>query len=132
MKKLFFAVAITTAATTTIAAGGTDGVWRTETSDSGGYLEVTIGPCDSDSSKTCGVISKAYGKQGLDPGYKNLGKLIVEDMKLHGEDSYSGGTIWDPEKDKTYKSKMHLKGDVLDVEGCIAFICSGEDWARVK
>ena len=32
---------------------------------------------------------------------------------------YSGGTIWDPEHGKTYSSKMTVKGDVLDVEGCI-------------
>jgi uncharacterized protein (DUF2147 family) len=40
----------------------------------------------------------------------------------------SGGTIWGPEHDKTYKSKMTLKGDDLDVEGCISIVCSGQDW----
>jgi hypothetical protein len=28
------------------------------------------------------------------------------------------------EKDKTYKSKMTVEGDDLDVEGCISFVCS--------
>ena len=113
-------------------AGSADGVWRTESNDAGGYLEVTIGPCESDAKLTCGVISQAFSKDGPDPDYENLGKLIIHDMKPHGADAYAGGTIWDPEKDKTYKSKMTVKGDDLDVEGCISFVCVGEDWKRVK
>jgi len=61
-----------------------------------------------------------------------MGKLMVKDMKSGDGTKYSGGTIWDPEHDKTYKSKMYLKGDVLDVEGCVSIICSGQDWKRVK
>jgi len=46
--------------------------------------------------------------------------------------SFSGGTIWDPEKDKIYKSKIEFSGDDLDVEGCIGFICIGQDWKRLN
>ena len=83
------------AASSLVIASETHGVWTTQAGKDGGYLEVTLGPCDSDSTKTC-------------------------------------GTIWDPEDSKTYKSKMHLKGDMQDVEGCISFFCSGQDWKRVK
>ena len=68
----------------------------------------------------------------MDAGYSNLGKIMVSGMSSDDGKSYSGGTIWDPEKDKTYKSKMTLKGDDLDVEGCISFFCSGQDWKRVR
>jgi uncharacterized protein (DUF2147 family) len=53
---------------------------------------------------------------------------------MHSKDgiTFSGGTIWDPEHDKTYKSKMTLKGDDLDVEGCVSIVCSGQDWKRFK
>jgi uncharacterized protein (DUF2147 family) len=115
-----------------VLAGGADGVWKTEANDDGGYLEVSIGPCESDSAKTCGKISNAFTKQGADPEYEHMGKLMVKDMESDDEANYSGGTIWDPEEDKTYSSKMHLKGDVLDVEGCVTIICSGQDWTRVK
>jgi uncharacterized protein (DUF2147 family) len=54
------------------------------------------------------------------------------DMESSDGTSFSDGTIWDPEHDKTYKLKMTLKDDDLDVKGCISFICSGEDWKRVK
>jgi uncharacterized protein (DUF2147 family) len=113
-------------------AGGVEGKWRTESNKAGGFLEVTVGPCDSDAKKTCGVITQAFTKSGPDSGYENLGKLIVMDMESSDGISFSGGTIWDPEHDKTYKSKMTLKNDDLDVKGCISFVCSGEDWKRVK
>jgi len=113
-------------------AGAADGTWKTEANDAGGYLEVTVGPCESNAKLTCGIISGAFSKDGPDAGYKNLGKLIIHDMEPKGEDAYANGTIWDPEKDKIYKSKMSVKGDDLDVEGCISFVCIGEDWKRVK
>jgi len=119
-------------APTAALAGGAEGVWKTEADDKGAYLEVTIAPCESDSSKTCGKISKAITKQGADPDYPNLGKLMVKDMKSDNGTDYSGGTIWDPVHDKTFKSKMHLRGDDLDVKGCVSIICSGQDWKRVK
>ena len=47
---------------------------------------------------------------GEDPDYSNLGKLIIKDMKDHGDSTYAKGTIWDPVKDKVYKSKLEVKG----------------------
>lgn len=121
------------ALTPTLAmAGGADGTWKTEAGDDGGYLEVTVGPCATDAGKTCGKISKAFNKQGADPSYANLGKLMIENMESDGATKYSGGTIWDPEDNKTYSSKMTVKGDMLDVEGCVSIICSGQHWTRAK
>ena len=131
MRSLIIGI-IFTAISSTAVADGLNGIWKTAADDDGAYLEVTLGPCEADSSKTCGKITKAFTKQGPDPKYANLGKAIVTDMTSHDGKNYSGGTVWDPEKNKTYKSKLHLKGDVLDVEGCISFICIGQDWTRVK
>jgi uncharacterized protein (DUF2147 family) len=114
------------------SAGEADGVWKTEAESDGGYLQVTMGPCASDAAKTCGVITSAFNAQGADPNYANLGKLIATEMTTSDGKKYSGGTIWDPAHDKTYSSKMTVKGDKMDVEGCISIICSGQDWTRVK
>lgn len=108
------------------------GVWKTEASDDGGFLEVTIGPCAANAAQTCGIISRAFTLAGEDPSYANLGKPIIQGMKPHGQLAYSGGTIWDPPHDKTYKSKMALVDGGLDVEGCISFFCKGEHWTRVE
>jgi uncharacterized protein (DUF2147 family) len=113
-------------------ASEADGVWKTEANDEGAYLEVTIGPCDSDSSRTCGKISNAFTKRGPDPKYEHTGKLMIKGMKANNGTSYSGGTIWDPEDNKTYSSKMNLKGEDLDVEGCVTILCRGQHWTRVK
>lgn len=114
------------------AGSGAEGIWKTEPNDEGSYLEVTVGPCEADASKTCGMISKAYGSEGFNPDYEHLGKLMVKDMEADGDNAFSGGTIWDPSADKVYKSKMQAKGDQLVVDGCIAFICSGQNWTRVE
>jgi uncharacterized protein (DUF2147 family) len=131
MRRLMFAIVITTASSMAMA-GSLDGVWKTAADDDGGWLEVTLGPCEADANKTCGTISKAYTTKGEDPDYENLGKAIVTNMKSHDGKKFSGGTVWDPEKDKTYKSKLKLDGDTLEVDGCIAFICIGQEWTRVK
>ena len=57
---------------------------------------------------------------------------LLKDMEPDGDNEYSGGTIWDPAADKVYKSKMKANGNQLEVDGCIAFICSGQNWTRVE
>lgn len=113
-------------------AADVDGVWATEKNKAGGYLEITMAPCASDASLTCGTVSKAFKASGEDPGYADLGKTIIKDMKHDGGESYSGGTIWDPENGKTYGSKMTLQGNGLDVDGCVSIFCEGQHWKRVS
>jgi uncharacterized protein (DUF2147 family) len=113
-------------------AGGADGVWKTESDKEGGYLYVNIGPCSSNSSNTCGTITEAFDASGKDPGYANLGKPIVMDMQVDASGEYSGGKIWDPQSNKTYKSKMSISGNTMTVKGCVGPICSGQKWTRVK
>ena len=113
-------------------AGAADGVWKTLSNDEGGYLHVTVGPCEADAAKTCGVITKALRPDGENPNYEHLGKHIIRDMSPDGEAKWSGGTIWAPDDDKTYDSNMEVKGDVLTVEGCVMIFCRGQDWTRVR
>ena len=115
-----------------VFAGGADGVWKTESGKDGGYLYVSIAPCSSDSSLTCGTITEAFNSNGKDPGYANLGKPIVMDMKADASGEYSGGKIWDPQSNKTYKSKMSISGETMTVKGCIGPICSGQTWTKIK
>ncbi len=113
-------------------AGGVDGVWKTEPNDAGGYLQVTVTACASDASKTCGVVSNAFKAGAEDAAYPYLGRIIIDNMTNDGDGRYSGGTVFDPENGKTYKSKMSIKGDALNVDGCIGFICEANVWNRVK
>ena len=131
MFRLIMATILTAYSAATLA-GGVEGKWRTESNDEGGYLEVTVGPCASDADKICGIITSAFTKNGPNSDYVNLGKPIVKDMESSDGIAFSGGTIWDPGKDKTYKSRMSLNGDNMEVKGCVGFICSGENWQRVN
>lgn len=130
--KSWFIVAAVTLAPAMAQAGAADGVWKTASDDRGGYLEVTIATCASDASKTCGTISKAFTKAGEDAAYAHIGKLIIKDMSPDGEAKFSGGTIWNPEDDKTYDSRLIVKGNALEVDGCVMILCKEQDWSRVK
>lgn len=59
------------------------------------------------------------------------GMTILWGLKPDGENEWSGGTILDPAKGKTYRSKAKLlDADRLGVSGCIAFICREQVWQR--
>lgn len=60
------------------------------------------------------------------------GMVILWNLKADGENHWSGGTVLDPAKGKTYKSKIELRPDgrKLDMSGCIAFICRAQTWVR--
>lgn len=58
------------------------------------------------------------------------GMTILWGLKQDGA-GWSGGTVLDPAKGKTYKSKLKMIGDdKLGMSGCIAFICREQTWIR--
>ncbi|TSD67619.1 DUF2147 domain-containing protein [Inquilinus sp. KBS0705] len=59
---------------------------------------------------------------------------LLKDFTFDGEDTYEGGTIYDPKSGKTYSCKMTLKGDVLKMRGYVGISLLGrtENWTRVK
>lgn len=129
-KSLFAAAAAIGLMTSSALAGDPSGVWATEKNDEGSYLTVEVKACGD---KMCGYIASAVGGDGkADPNYQHLGKPMVYDMVADGENKWDDGEIWDPSEDKRYSSNMELKGDLLVVEGCILFLCRGQDWTRVK
>ncbi len=138
MKKLLITACLVLLAGSAYAADPADGVWKTQKGEvksdgsGGGFLYVKIGECGA---KLCGTIVKAFDKNGKDdPKYVNLNKPIIWDMGINGGGSYSGGTIWAPDTDKKYTSKMSLNGNTLTVSGCVlaGLICRGQAWTRVK
>lgn len=108
------------------------GVSSTEKNAAGGHLEITVAPCESDPALTCGTITSAFTEARPDPDHPHLGRRMIDGMKYDGDASYSGGRIWDRENGKTYESRMTVKGDELDVDGCISFFCEGQHWQRVR
>ena len=51
------------------------------------------------------------------------------EIKNNNQKIFKGGKIYDPRSGNTYKSNLYLSQDgILKVEGCLAFICDGEEW----
>lgn len=104
------------------------GLWKTSSSDQG-FLHVLFEPCGD---AICGTIQAAISHDGeSDPNNEWLGKQMIWGMTPKGASKWAGGKIWDPTKDKTYKSKMSLDVDILTVSGCVAIFCRSEQWSRV-
>ncbi len=104
------------------------GTWRTEATNEGA-LEIQIAPCGAN---LCGTIARAIGPDGQSGPYPHLGRQMVWDMAPNGAGQWSGGKIWDPRNDRTFNSKMELRGAALVVSGCFLGICQGMTWQRVN
>lgn len=98
-----------------------------EITDSGGKLQgrvVEVLQSDRGPNPTC---DKCKGENKDKP---IQGMTILRDLSPGGE-GWEGGTILDPAKGKTYRSKLKLiENDKLGVSGCVAFICREQVWLR--
>lgn len=105
------------------------GTYQTQPGDTGSYAHVELYDCDG---SICGVIRKAFDASGAEVASDKIGKRMIWDMAAAGDGAYSGGKIWAPDRDKTYKSKMQLTGKTLKVSGCVAVICRSQTWTRIR
>ena len=88
-----------------------------------------MAPCGA---KLCGTLAKAYDASGNEKASDNIGRKIISETVNNGDGKYSG-KIYSPDRDKTYTSKLVLKGEVLNVSGCVFGICrNGGTWTKVK
>lgn len=130
MRTIFTALAALLVAGPALAQG-VEGVWQTEANDEGRYLQIRIGPCETDPGQVCGIIDGAFNGASE----ANVGKLMIWDMVPVGPNEWDDGTIWKPDDDEEYDSEMELRSDgILEVSGCIFFgqICKSQDWTRVE
>ncbi len=104
-----------------------EGTWKTQVDD-GAYAYVKMSMCGAN---LCGTIARTFNSDG-EYKSKNLGRKLVWDMAPAGGGAYKSGKIWQPSKDKTYKSKMSLSGNTLNVSGCVGPICKKQTWSRVN
>lgn len=112
------------------AADPVEGTWQTAPDDNGNFGHIVVKPCGE---RFCGTLMRAFDSAGKPMQSPNVGRQIVWDMKPLGNGKYGKGKVWSPDRDKTYNSRMELKGDMLAVSGCILGICrDGGKWRRVK
>lgn len=137
MKRLLAATLFTVFATMPAFADPLNvfGTFRVES----GSANVTIADCGNGSP--CGEITwvnpaSVPEGQSADTvktahGIQIMGLMMLEGFKAKKND-WRGGTIYDPEADKTYASRIKRKDDgSLQVKGCIGPICQTQVWHEV-
>jgi uncharacterized protein (DUF2147 family) len=127
MKLISLVLGVAVSATSAFAEPIT-GTWQTEP-DNGNYAHIQMTACGE---KICGVIARSFNASGefTSPA---TGKTLVFDMVAQGDGTYKG-KLWRPSNNKIYMGKMKLRGDKLDLSGCIAggLLCSGQTWTRIN
>ncbi|WP_316013800.1 DUF2147 domain-containing protein [Roseobacter sp. HKCCA0434] len=107
------------------------GNWRSQPGETGAYVTVQMGPCSNDANQRCGQITGVFEGDGSPGNQEIVGRPIIWGMQPAGAGSWDNGTIWAPDQDKTYSSKMDLSGNNLSVSGCVLFICRSQTWTRI-
>ena len=143
MRKTLFALAIGLAAVPMFASAQSPvGKWKTiddETGKAKSIVEITEASNGTLQGRVIEILSSDRGPNptcdkcsGANKGKPVKGMVILWGLKPDGNGKWVGGTVLDPAKGKTYKSKLELKsgGDKLGMSGCIAFICREQTWVR--
>lgn len=130
MKKLaLITTALFLSAGMASAADPLEGMWRTAKDDNGNSGLIKVAPCGG---ALCGTLIKSYGPDGKEISSDKIGKKIISETVSKGGGKYAG-KVYAPDRDKTYKSKLVLNGNTLNVSGCVLGICrNGGTWTKVK
>ena len=105
-----------------------------------GTSKVTIEDCGD--GTPCGRVSwidPAAMEPGMTPetattktGDPVIGLLMLQSFNKKKKD-WRGGTIYDPENDKTYASRLkRLTDGSLQVKGCVGPICQTQVWSQAE
>ena len=121
-------------------AGDITGVWLTANGES----EIEIYACDD---ALCGRVARILAPidpqsnpgtdvNNPDPALRTrpiLGLEILTGLKPADDPDVWEGLVYNSRDGKTYAVSLTLTGDVLEVEGCVAYIlCDSQEWTRVR
>ena len=76
---------------------------------------------------------RTFDAAGQAVAASDLGASILADVLPTGGGTYGKGRIINPETGRGYTARLTLRGDLLDVGGCVMMICrNAGTWQRVK
>jgi Delta7-sterol 5-desaturase len=140
----FPASAIVGLAVATVAHANTAvGEWATQ-----GYsARVQIRACDHAPGRLCGTIvwlwepSDKQGRPMTDTRNPDASRraaplvglqMLSDFAPATRPQSWTGGTIYNPEDGRTYGATLTLRApDLLEVEGCVLIVCSRQVWRKL-
>lgn len=117
------------------------GRWKTiddATGKAKSIVEITQASNGTLQGKVVEILQSDHGPnpvcekcQGANKNKPVKGMTILWGLKKDGQ-IWNSGTVLDPEKGKTYKSKLELLdgGQKLGMSGCIVFLCRQQVWQR--
>lgn len=140
MRKMNLLLGLALFSLSVAAQEGPEGRWKTIDDETGNAKSIVEISRASDGSLLGTVAEILQSDRGPNPvcdkcpgDRKNQpiqGMTILWGMKPDGN-QWSGGSILDPAKGRTYRAKMQMHGDDrLGVSGCVAFICREQIWQR--
>ncbi len=144
MRKTLLALAIGLAAMPMLAMAQQSpvGKWKTIDDETGkvkSIVEITQASNGTLQGRVVEVLQSDRGPNptcdkcsGANKGKPVKGMTILWGLRPDGAGKWAGGTVLDPAKGKTYKSKLEIKdgGKKLGMSGCVAFICREQTWVR--
>ena len=105
------------------------GTWLTGPDRKDQVAHVEVRSCGD---ALCGRIARAYDAAGTEIVTPNVGRELFWDMQALGGGDYGGGRVFVPAHGREYDARMRLRGDRLEVQGCLGPICDGQTWTRVR
>ncbi|MFB0612487.1 DUF2147 domain-containing protein [Aurantiacibacter poecillastricola] len=104
--------------------------------DSGGYTEITVGPCGN---ARCGEITRIIKRKpgepnrdvhNDDPALRDRPILGIRILKnLTWDDGAWRGEVYNPEDGNTYRTEVRpARGGALEVKGCVTLFCRTRIW----
>ncbi len=130
MRKTTLAAALLSLFTMPALADPAHGIWKTKPDDNGNFGHVRMQTCSN--GKICGGLIAAFDGSGQQMESPNIGRAIVWDMEPQSGGEYRNGKVWAPDRDRTYNSRMELRGNTLGVSGCVLGICREQEWTRLQ
>ena len=77
-----------------------------------------------------GVLTGKIISTATEKGKKYVGMTVISGLKADGNGKYSGGTITDPEKNKTYRLTASLNGSTLNLKGHLGPFSRSQTWQK--
>ncbi|WP_169393250.1 MULTISPECIES: DUF2147 domain-containing protein [Psychrobacter] len=77
-----------------------------------------------------GVLSGKIVSTATEKGKKYIGMTVISGLKADGNGKYSGGSITDPEKNKTYRLTASLSGNDLNLKGHLGPFSRSQTWKK--
>ena len=142
MRTKFIALLLLALPLAAFAQSSPEGRWKTIDDETGkvkSIVEISKAANGTLQGKVVEVLSSDRGPnptcdkcKGANKGKPIKGMTILWGLEADGDGEWSGGTVLDPAKGKTYKSKLELLdgGRKLGMSGCIAFFCRQQEWVR--